>query len=155
VDAAVEGEDVELAPGVLAEARDVELRLPRALQVDQLAIDDGLAVPFAQAPDAAGVVIGVDVDAGQLRQGRAAVDVAAGDALAVVLAFGVRRVGVLGQGRDEVGRPDGPLLAAGERVEPLAHAPAVVAAVLDDVDLLPEVLADVAGPERAGPGGRS
>ena len=37
-----------------------------------------------------------------------------------------------------------------ERMEPFLDAPAVVAAVLDPVDHLPEVLADVAGPELAG-----
>src|SRR5438309_433104 len=92
VDAAVEGEDVELAVGVLAERRDVELLL--ALEIDQLGIGDGLAVPLAEAPDPPGVVIGVDIDADQLGQGLAAVDVAAGDALAVVGAFAGRVVGV-------------------------------------------------------------
>ena len=37
-----------------------------------------------------------------------------------------------------------------ERVETFANAPAVVAAILDQVDHFPQVLADVAGPEFAG-----
>ena len=45
----------------------------------------------------------------------------------------------------------GPLPPLGlERVERFPDAPAVVAAVLDAVDHLPEVLADVAGPQLAG-----
>ena len=49
------------------------------------------------------------------------------------------------------GRLVGPLPSLGlEGVEALADAPAVVAAVLDPMDHLPEVLADVAGPELTG-----
>src|SRR5262249_57995012 len=84
VDAAVEGEDGELALGVLAERGDVQPGV--APQVDQLAVDDRLAVLLAEAPDPAGLVVAIDVHADQLGQRLAAVDVAPGDALAVVLA---------------------------------------------------------------------
>src|ERR1700755_1713311 len=84
IDLAVEREEVELAGAVLAEAGDVQLRLRRDL--DQLAVGHGLAVLLAETPDPARVVVAVDVDAGQLGQGLAAVDVAPRDALAVVAA---------------------------------------------------------------------
>ena len=78
VDAAVERQDVELALGVLAERRDVELGvLP---EVDQLTVADQLAVLESQAPDPAAVEVAVDIDAGQLGELLAAVDVSAGDA---------------------------------------------------------------------------
>ena len=66
----------------------------------------GLAVLLAEAPDPAGVEVAVDVDADQLGQCLAAVDVAAGDALAVVLA--VARSGLWGY--STIG---GEILAAG------------------------------------------
>ena len=44
----------------------------------------------------------------------------------------------------------GPTALGAERVQALAPVPAVVAALLDEVDLLVQVLADVAGPELAG-----
>ena len=100
VDLAVEGQDVELALRVLAEGGDVQLLL--TLAVDQLAVDDGLAVLVAEAPDPAGVEVAVDVDAGQLGQGLAAVDVAAGDALADVRdARAVGAVGILDDRRGD------------------------------------------------------
>src|SRR3954451_1516445 len=98
MDAAVEGEDEQLSRGIFAEAGDVQLRLPA--DFDQLTVDDGLAVLRAEAPDPAGVVVAVDVDADQFGQRLATVDVTPGDALAVVAAAGVlqvRAVGILDQ----------------------------------------------------------
>src|SRR5262249_50061704 len=139
----------ELALGVLAERGDVQPGV--APQVDQLAVDDRLAVLLAEAPDPAGLVVAIDVHADQLGQRLAAVDVAPGDALAVVLAGPGRGVRVLADGgvslRGRLGfRPPWGL----ERVQAFLDPPAVVTAVLDDVDHLPEVLADVARPEGAG-----
>ena len=129
MDPAVEGEDVELASGVLAERCDGELLV--SLAIDQLAIGNGRAVLLAQAPDPPGVVVGVDVNPRELGQGLAAIDVAAGDALAVVRALGGRLVGILDQrGRDRarrVGRQPPPRL---EGVEPFLDAPTVVAPFL-------------------------
>ena len=49
-------------------------------------------------------------------------------------------------------RIDRPLVGAtvAEGLRPLADAPAVVAPLLDDIDLLPEILADVGGPQATG-----
>src|SRR5439155_16318283 len=75
------------------------------------------------------------------RQPRPAVDVAADDAHA-------QAVVVLPDRFDQVlARPDA---LGAERVQPLAQLPAVVAALDDQVDLLVEVLAHVAGPQDAG-----
>src|SRR3954452_21380833 len=72
IDAAVEGEDVEFAGGVLAEGRDVQLGA--AAQVGQLAAGDDPVALHAEAPDPAHVVVAVDVDADQPGQVLAAVD---------------------------------------------------------------------------------
>ncbi len=60
--------------------------LPR-VDVDQLAVRDDLAVLVAESPDPAGIEVAVDVDAGQLGDLLASVDVAAGDAQAAVGPF--------------------------------------------------------------------
>lgn len=83
MDLAVKGQDEKLALGILAERGDMQWMLGR---VDQLAAGDELAVPGSQAPDPAGFVVAVDVDAHELWQGFAAVDIAPGDTQAVVLA---------------------------------------------------------------------
>ena len=81
--------------GVLAEAGDVQR--PRLGQVDQLARLGGLAVlAEPDAPDPAGIEVAVDIDAVQLGQGLAPVDIAARDALAEVLALRVVRLGPWG-----------------------------------------------------------
>ena len=119
--------------------------------VDQLAVGDQLAVLVAQAPDPAAVEVAVDVDADQRGDLLAAVDVTAGDAQAAIGPVAGRGVGILDDRRLDLGGRVGPLPALGlERVETLPDAPAVVAAVLDAVDHLPEVLSDVAGPQLAG-----
>src|SRR5207248_1109250 len=83
-------------------------------------------------------VVGVDVVPGQLRHLPAAVDRAAGDRLADAVV-------VLPDRLDELRLRAGPLRAEG--VQPLAAVPAVVATLLDQVDLLVQVLPDVTGPE--------
>src|SRR5512135_565356 len=150
IDAAIEGEDVELSRGILTEGRDIQPRA--AVHVDQFAVGDGSALLLAEAPDPAGFVVAVDVHADQLGQVPAAIDIAAGDALAVVGAPGAGLVGVVGILDDRLGERRGGvfLLAGAERVEALHDAPAVIAAVLDDVDGFPEILAHVARPEPAG-----
>ena len=127
-------DDVQLAGVVGAEAGDVEGR------IDQLAVPDGLRAVVLDPPDAAGGPVAVDVGPDQLGQAGAAVDPAAGERAGLA-------VGVLGgRRRDRVGAR----LALGvEDVAPLGEAPAVVGPLLDQVDLLPEVLAVLADPELA------
>src|SRR5262249_44867107 len=72
---------------------------------------------------------------------RAAIDVAAGDRVALPVV-------VLGDRLDRAGHVA--VRARPVAVLPFADVPAVVAAELDLVDLFPLVLADVAGPELAG-----
>ena len=92
----------------------------------------------SQTPDPAGLVVAVDVDADQLGQGLAAVDVAPGDAQTVVLAVGRGGVGILDDRGTDLAGAVGPLPALGlEGVEALADAPAVIAPVLDAMDLEP------------------
>src|SRR5207248_4181764 len=93
-----------------------------------------------QRPDLQTHVITVEVIAVQLRQALAAVDVPAGDRLAHVVVVDPDRLQPL------LARP-APLRA--KRVDALAPRPAVVAARPEDVDLLPQVLAHVAGPQLA------
>ena len=100
------------------------------------------SVLVAQAVDLAGAEVAVDVGAAQPGDGVAAVDVAADDGA------GCAVEGVLPDGRD--GALAVAVVAGTEAVVALEDVPAVVAAPLDDVDLLPLVLADVAGPQLAG-----
>ena len=127
-------DDVQLARVVGAEAGDVEGR------VDQLPVPDGLGAIVLDPPDVAGGPVAVDVGPDQVGQVRAAVDPAAGERAGLA-------VGVLGgRRRDRVGAR----LALGvEDVAPLDEAPAVIGPLLDQVDLLPEVLAVLADPELA------
>src|SRR5262245_57722519 len=91
----------------------------------------------AQAPHRSRNEVGVEVHAFEFRQFRSAVDAPARDAPAV----GVR---VFDDRFDEVGARSGAVRAEGMLA--FANAPAVVAAAHDDVDFLPELLADVADP---------
>lgn len=101
-----------------------------------------LAVFVAQAVDLAGAEVAVDVGPAQPGDGVAPVDVASDDGA------GGAVEGVLPD------RWDGALavavVAGPEAVIAFEDVPAVVAAALDDVDLLPLVLSDVAGPKLAG-----
>src|SRR5262249_38069393 len=106
----------------------------------QLLLPGDLLAVVAQAPDAAGVEVAVDVGAGQVGQALAVVNVAAGQAAEV-------RVRVLGDRRQDRRRPLGAFRAEG--VCALVDAPAVVAALLDLQDALPQVLADLADPQLA------
>ena len=91
-------------------------------------------------PDAAGGPVAVDVGPDQVGQAGAAVDPAAGERAGLA-------VGVLGGRRQD--RVGARLALGDEDVAPLGEAPAVVAPLLDQVDLLPEVLAVLADPELA------
>jgi hypothetical protein len=104
---------------------------------EHLVLDHLPAVP-SQGPDRARLEVGVDVRALERRDLAAAVDVAAGDRLAVA-------VGVLVDGLFEGRRA----AAAAQVVHRFATVPSVVEAAADDADLLPEVLSDVARPELA------
>lgn len=112
-----------------------------------------------EAPDFAGDIVGIDVVADEVGEALAAIDVAAGDGLAVgvVMVFpdGVDEVLAIASVRLvlQVGGAAGTSfggdfgLGLVELVEAFANAPAVVAAFFDDVDFFPEILADVGGPE--------
>src|SRR5262249_9634635 len=94
----------------------------------------------AERPDFAGVEITVNVSAFQLLQPLAVVDVAAGERAEL----GV----VVFDDRLEDGRR--PLLAFGaEGVAAFRDAPAVVSALLNLVDHLPQILTDLAAPQIA------
>ena len=127
--------DQHLALGVGAEARDLERGVG-----DELVPGDLLAI-VADAPDAAGRIVGVDVGALELRQGRACVDESAGHR---------PRLGV-GMFRDRLrDRRRARLLFIVELVGALDDAPAVIGAAFDQVNLLPEVLPLIAHPDLAG-----
>ena len=92
------------------------------------------------AREGAGVEVGVDQHAGDRGDGVAAVDDAGDDG-------GAADVAIPGDGVSEIGVGADVLT---EAVGALLDVPAVVLAELDAVDLLPHVLADVAGPQVAG-----
>src|SRR5262249_7050157 len=122
---------------VLAERDDGESRA-----LDRAVGDDApLPLVVPQGPEAARDVVGVEVRPVELRQRLAAVDEAAGDRLADVVVVFPDRL-------DQVAPDVDPLRAEG--VQRLAQVPAVIAPGAEDVDLLIQVLADLAGPERAG-----
>ena len=129
-------DDVQLAGVVGAEPGDVEGR------VDQLAVPGGLLAVVPDPPDAPGGPIAVDVDPVQLGQPCAAVDPAAGERTGLAVGMVGRRQ------QDRVGAG---LAACEEEVAPLEETPAVVATLLDQVDLLPGILPVVADPELARP----
>jgi hypothetical protein len=58
INPAVEGQDVQLAFRILAERRNIQVRL--AAPLDQLAIRKCLAFLRSEPPDPAGVVVGID-----------------------------------------------------------------------------------------------
>src|SRR5205085_1358483 len=115
-----------------AEGDDADLR------VGELLVLDDLFPVVPRRPDLAGIVIAVDIVAAQLRQPRAAVHKAAGDRAEL----GVRLLEQRRQRRRGTGLP-----RRAERMIPFPHAPAVVASFGDQVDLLPQVLADIPAPE--------
>src|SRR5438094_522589 len=101
-----------------------------------------LAVLLAQAPDLAGGIIAVDINAVQVPES-AAIELAADDAACL-------RMRVLDERRHDGCRPE---LAFGvERVRALEDAPTVVGAAFEYLDHFPEVLADVADQDGAGRG---
>src|SRR5579872_7265777 len=91
-------------------------------------------------PNATGVEVAIEVMAGQLGQALAVVDEAAGERAEV-------GVVVLDQRGQDFRRAELPLGAEG--MIAYADAPAVVAAALDLVDHLPQVLPDFTRPEVA------
>src|SRR5260370_29866456 len=99
----------------------------------------GLLLPIvAKHPDAAGVIVAVDVGPDELLELLAMIDEPTGDGPEVgVVVFGGRH--------QEGGRPARTL--GPERVAPFEHAPAVIAAAFHQVNLLPQILADIADPE--------
>src|SRR5437763_2702363 len=99
----------------------------------------GLVV-ILEGPDAARVVVAVDVMVVEALEAFAVIDEAAGDGTEV-------GVIVLDDRHEDRRRPAWPF--GPERMGPFENAPAVVAALLDLVNLLPQVLADVAAPEIA------
>src|SRR5262249_38109057 len=96
----------------------------------------------AELPDTAGVVIAVGVGSLQFRQALAVIDIAACDRAEL-------RMRMLDRRRQDrrwaalAGRPEG--------MRPLDDAPAIVAAFFDPQDHVPQVLADLAGPQVALP----
>src|SRR4051812_47284554 len=126
---------VDLAGLVLAEADDALRGL------GQLLVEGNFLALGAQSPDPAGIEVAVDIGAHEVRQPAAAVNIAAGQAAEI----GMRML--------DHGREDGrwSFLALGpEGVIALVDAPAVIAAPLDLVDHLPEVLTNLAHPQVAG-----
>ena len=126
--------EIELASGVLAEADDPQCRIG-----DLPVREDPVAV-IPQRPDLAGVVVAVDVGAGQVLQARPPVDVPAGQRPGLGVA-------VLDDRRQDGRRPRLP--PGLERVIALPEIPTVVPSATDQVHHLPKVLPDVAGPEVA------
>src|SRR5262249_19334198 len=95
---------------------------------------------MADAPDAAGREVTVEIRPPQVRQFGTVIDDAAGHRAGL-------GVMVLGDRLRERVRPR--LAVQVERMRALQDAPAVVSALLDEVDLLPDVLAVVADPQIA------
>src|SRR5262249_31697124 len=127
-------QQVQFAGRVLAEAYQ-----PQAGVVQLAVVADRLLLAVvAERPDAAGVVVAVDVGPGQLVTPPALVAEPACDRAEVGVA-------VFDDRNQDRRRPARPLRP--ERVAAFQHAPAVVAAALDAVNLFPQVLADVAGPQ--------
>ena len=134
--AAREVDDEDLSVGSLS-------KLHRSqLDVAQFEIrGDGLLLRIPlQCPDLARVVVTVNVVTSQFRQPRAVINEAAGDRSKIVMR-------VLDDRLDEFARTFGPLRP--ERVPAFPDTPAVIAAALDDVNHLPQVLPDFAGPHRS------
>src|SRR5262245_28590389 len=108
-------------------------------QLDVIGHLAGFAV-VTKHPDPARVEIAVDIGASQLLEALAVIDVSARQRAEI----GVRMLD------DRLEDRRRPFLAFGpERMRPFHDAPAIVAALLDLVDTLPEVLANFADPEIA------
>src|SRR5262245_42601706 len=131
------GHQIRLASLVFAERHDRQ-----RLVADRTPFRDAF-FPFAvhQRPDLAGHIVSAQVVAIELGQQFAAIDGAAGNRFADVVMVFPDRLDQIGARADAGGA---------ERVQALAQPPAVVAAFLDEVDFLVEILADVGGPELAG-----
>ena len=127
--------DVKLAGVVFIECDDSVVRLR-----DLLMPEDLLTV-VSECPDLAGIVVPVDVGADEVFQPRAAIDIAAGDRPRL-------GVGVLDDRRQDGGGALLPVRLI--RVVPLPDIPAVVPPAPDQINQLPEILADVTGPEVSG-----
>src|SRR5206468_468001 len=132
------GDDVQLAVLVLAEGGDLG-QLPVGVQGGlPVPVVGGLAVLDAEAAQEGGAVVAVEIGAGDLREGPAAVGVAAGDRAALA-------VGVLEDRLGEAGAVAG---GGVEAVLPLGDVPAEVVEGVDlggrqKVDVLEDVLPDV------------
>src|SRR5208337_4047053 len=118
------GQEVDLSLFVLAERQDGQ-----AARQDGAVLDDAAqCLIITQGPEASSHVIGVEIGSIQLRQARAAIDVAPDDRLArVVMVVFPDRVDQLGPGADALDS---------EGMQRLTEVPAVVASLGDDVDFL-------------------
>ena len=105
------------------------------------------AILFAEGPDALVGVVAEDISAGEFGEVGAAIDETAADRFAGEVAGAVVRVFVDGVDKFGVG---GFAVEARAVVRAFVKAPAVVAALYDDVDFLPEVLANFSAEEAAG-----
>ena len=149
-DFAVLHQRVDFTVGILGKAVDVvRLQEQRAVGGDLL-----LGVVITQSPDGAEVVVAVNIDAVQRRRLLATINVAADDAQADAVVrihrhrLEIRAMGVFHDGLD-IFCADG---AGLKMVRTFADAPAVIAALDDQIHFLSQILADVAAPERAGGG---
>src|SRR5262249_39298330 len=130
-------EDKQLAGVVFCKADNPNVRLAQLLVFTQR-----LLLPvIAKCPNTATIVIAVNVRAAQFGQLLAMVFKAAGERTEVgVVVFDNRH--------QDGAWPAGPFGAKG--MAAFEHAPAVVAALFDQVHLLPQILAHIAAPEVAG-----
>src|SRR5262245_45912030 len=97
----------------------------------------------AEHPDAARVVVTIDIGAGKFLEPLTMVDEPAGDGPEVGMI-------VLDDGHQNLRWP--PRALGAKRMAALQNAPAIVAAAFDQIDLLPQILTDVAAPEVPGRG---
>src|SRR5262249_15209589 len=128
-------EEIQFARVVLAPADNATGR------GDQFLMPGDLLAIVAKGPDSARVEVTVDVGADEVFQTLAVIDVAAGQRTEV-------RVRSLDDGRQD--RRRAALALGPERGRCLNTAPAVVAALLDLDDRLPQVLADLTDPQVPG-----
>src|SRR5262249_48880428 len=128
-------DEVKLVRGVLTDVHDPELC------ISKFPVFGDLLPVVAHQPNLAGVVVAINISLLQLRQAPAVIHPTPDDRPEVGM-------GVLDDRFKNRSWPLGAIRA--KRVATLVDAPAVVAALLDEVNAFPQILPNLSGPKVAG-----